>query len=227
MPKKEEKSKKYENRSRPISEMRAEKDEEGKMTVSGYALVYDTPTELWPGYWETIIKGAATNALKKDERFYLNQHDKKTPLSREKIDTLRIKEDKKGVFIEADFIDNQFGQDKFEEVRSGLVDGQSFAFYVELDGEIWEKDWVAPNGKKVLLRKVIEYDEIIEFSMVTYPAYTDTTLKTQERELVLRNKPDFEAIEKGPEKKEENAKYILEKEQRDRELEIIKLNTAD
>lgn len=181
-----------EYRSIPFGEMRASKSDDGKMVIEGYAIVYNREADIW-GDTEIILSGAATEALKTKDQFYLWQHDRTKPLSRVKIGTLTAKEDDDGVFIRAEIIDTQLGRDCYENIRSGLVDKQSFAFIVKEGTDEWAKE--TKDGKSRWKRTIKLFAKIPEFSAVTWPAYEDTDL--QAKRLAMRNKPDSEASGRG------------------------------
>jgi len=172
----------------PMGEMRAVTDEDGKMVVEGYAIVYNREGDIW-GDKEIILSGAATEALKVEDQYYLWQHDPSIPLARKKIGTLTAKEDKDGVFIKAIFPDTQSGKDHYQDIASGLVDKQSFAFRVADDE--WKRETI--DGMEFWKRYIKRFAEIPEFSAVTFPAYTDTTLQTRMKDLASKNKPQPEA----------------------------------
>ena len=168
----------------PMTEMRASRDHTGKMTVEGYAIVYNQEGDIW-GDKEIILPGAATEALRTNDQYYLWQHDPKVPLSRKKIGTLTTKEDRDGVFIKAVFPDTQIGKDHYDDIASGLVDKQSFAFLVADDE--WKRETI--DGTEFWKRYIKKFAEIPEFSAVTFPVYTDTTLQARMKDLASRNKP--------------------------------------
>jgi len=169
----------------PMGEMRAVTDDDGKMIVEGYAIVYNREGDIW-GDKEVILPGAATEALKVEDQYYLWQHDSGSPLARKKIGTLTAKEDKDGVFIRAELINTQFGRDCHLNIASGLVDKQSFAFLVADDE--WKRETV--EGTEFWKRYIKKFAEIPEFSAVTFPVYTDTTLQTRMKDLASKNKPE-------------------------------------
>jgi len=181
----------------PVSgaDLRASKTEDGKMVVEGYAIVYNQETVLYDDGEEmdveTILPGAATRALESEDQRYLAHHDRSQPLARKSIGTLAATEGEKGVFIHAELVDNQRGRDTFEDIRTGLIDGQSFAFFVAKGGESWEIKDV--EGKRVYKRSISEFDSVPEFSAVTFPAYPQATLQARSLELALRNRPKPEA----------------------------------
>jgi HK97 family phage prohead protease len=176
----------------PLEEMKTSKTDEGKMIVEGYAIVYNREANIW-GDIEVILPGAATEALKTQDQYYLWQHDRTFPLARVKIGTLTATEDEKGVYIKAEIVNTQFGRDRYEDIRSGLVDKQSFAFNVKEGSDEWVKE--TKDGKGIWKRTIKVFSVIPEFSAVTWPAYNDTDL--QAKRLALRNKPDSEASGRG------------------------------
>lgn len=182
---------KKETRAINISEMRVETRDDGKMVVSGYAIVYNQEADIW-GDKEIILPGASTRTLKEHDQYYLWQHDSSKPLARKLIGTLTAREDEKGVFIEAFFIDSTFGKDCYLAIVTKLVDKQSFAFDVRKDR--WETE--TRDGKEVWIRYIEEFDTIYEFSAVTWPAYEGTDLGKrsieESKKLARRGKPTGE-----------------------------------
>jgi len=176
----------------PMEQMKAQTDDDGRMIVEGYAIVYNREADIW-GDKEIILSGAAAEALQAEDQYYLWQHDVTLPLSRKKIGTLTAREDKEGVFIRAELINTQFGRDCYENIASGLVDKQSFAFRVK-DAH-WEQETV--DGEEKWTRIIEKFKTIPEFSAVTFPAYEDTTLQARMKELAYRNKPMPEASGKA------------------------------
>jgi len=172
-------------RNIPMQEMEARKSEDGNMIIEGYAIVYNREAEIW-GDIEIILPGAATEALKENDQYYLWQHDPANPLARKKIGTLTAKEDEAGVFIRAQVIDTQFGRDCHASVATGLVDKQSFAF--RLADDEWKSKTI--DGTTIWTRYIQKFAIIPEFSAVTFPAYEDTTLQARCRQLAFRNKPN-------------------------------------
>ena len=78
-----------------MQEMEARLTEDGKMIIEGYAIVYNKEAEIW-GDIEIILPGAATEALKVEDQYYLWPHDVKSPLARKKSETLTVEEDEEG-----------------------------------------------------------------------------------------------------------------------------------
>jgi len=165
-------------------ELRARDDEEGKLIVEGYPIVYEQEADL--GYCrEKIAKGAATEALKRSNEFVLFNHDANIPLARRTNNTLEVKEDDEGVFIRADLSKSSAGPGVYADIKNGLIDKMSFAFITENDS--WDDD----------LRIINQFRELFDYSPVTYPAYQQTEIVARSKEEATRNKPEPSTEEEG------------------------------
>src|SRR6266481_2695355 len=99
-----------------------------KPQVSGYAAVYNAPTDLGGGYRETINPSAFVRALqeKQDIRCLLN-HNADHVLGRTKSGTLRVSSDNTGLYFECDLSDSVAAQNVRSMILRGDVDQCSFA----------------------------------------------------------------------------------------------------
>jgi len=150
-----------------VQELRVKKTDD-KTTLSGYAAVFNSLSENLGGFREKIDPGAFANALKKSDCRALFNHDSNFVLGRQSAKTLRLKEDDKGLFMECDLPDTQFARDLTVSIERGDINQQSFGFIVKIDS--WEED--RDTGKTT--RTLIEIDELMDVSPVTFPAYPDT-----------------------------------------------------
>ena len=157
----------------PLADVEVRQNEDGSVTVSGYAAVFDSPSEDLGGFVEEIKQGAFRKVLRSqpDVRFLVN-HDG-LPLARTTNKTLRLKEDGRGLKIEADFPDTAVAGDLAKSLERGDVDQMSFMFRVEPDG----REWFFPDDPEELARRVIyEFSELFDVSAVTFPAYPATEI---------------------------------------------------
>jgi Escherichia/Staphylococcus phage prohead protease len=100
-------------------------------TVRGYAAVYDSP---WndalveqTGYVEKIARGAFRTAMKSAGNVpLLREHDRRTMLATTRNKGLRLKDEPKGLYFEADLPNTTLGNDTLEEIRCGNVWGMSY-----------------------------------------------------------------------------------------------------
>ena len=142
-------------------EIRAEGD---GMTLRGYAAVFNSPSQPLP-FIESIQPGAFRDSLKsRNDIKLLWNHDTSIVLGSTRAGTLRMVEDAKGLFIEADLPDTQAGRDAAYLIKRGDVNAFSFGFRIPVGGD----EWPSPNQR--ILKRV----NIHEASVVAYAAYTST-----------------------------------------------------
>jgi HK97 family phage prohead protease len=142
---------------------------EGKTaSIRGYAAVFNQLTEdLFFGFRERIMPGAFTKAIRdKDDVRGLVNHNPSQLLGRTKSNTLRLREDERGLVYDIDPPDTQMARDLMVSMRRGDMDQSSFGFRVR--GEEWKRE----NSKMV--REVTDV-ELFDVSVVTYPAYKATS----------------------------------------------------
>lgn len=147
--------------------------------LSGYAVVYGVESRDMGGWKEIIARGAMTESLRKglDVRF-LYQHKSDQIMAREGGNTLTLTEDDNGVKFEAKLIDTQLNRDAYLNVSQGNLDAMSFGMPYGSVTAKWERDIV----KKMDIRTVTKAD-IVEISLVTWPAYEDTSVAARDYEL--------------------------------------------
>lgn len=158
-------------------EMRASEGEE--MIIEGYPIVYDQETDIgW--FREKIAQGAATNALARSDEFVLFNHNADIPLARRANGTLTATEDDRGVFIRADLSKSDRGPGIYRDVKSGLINKMSFAFTVA------RQTWIEEKDQKDL-RVVDEFEQLYDYSPVTYPAYQQTSVQARSAETIFQD----------------------------------------
>ena len=146
-------------------EVRAE-DKDG-LTISGHASVFDTPYELY-GFREQVSPGAFKKSIKEGDVVALWNHDPSVVLGRKKSGTLRLSEDKAGLFYEVDLPDTQAARDLYTLIKRGDVYQSSFAF------EIVKEEWEQPENERDLPLRTIKEVKLSDVAPVTYPASPST-----------------------------------------------------
>lgn len=140
-------------------------------TLSGHAAVYGQTAQIRGGY-EALAPGVFDEALKHDDVAALVNHDPSLLLGRTSSGTLRLAADDAGLAFEVDLPDTGYGRDVRELVGRRDMAGMSFGFIPGTDtlGH-------APDGKQ--LRTHTSIKQLLDVSVVTYPAYdgTDVTLR--------------------------------------------------
>jgi len=162
---------------RAITELRSVESE--TPVLEGYAAVFDTLSEeLW-GFRERIAKGAFAKTIKEDDIRFLFNHNSDHVLGRLKANTLSLNEDDRGLHFRCELPDTSFAKDLAESVRRGDIDQCSFGFYVVTDN--WRKE----DGEIV---RTLEEVELFDVSLVTYPAYKDTTASVRSAQTLFQEK---------------------------------------
>lgn len=165
-----------ERRYMPFSQEMRVVEEEGKMIIEGYPIVYNVYAPIW-NFREIIRRGAATEALKTADEIVLWDHESSKPMARRSNGTLKVKEDDHGVFIRADVSKTVWGRDGYEAIKNKVINKMSFAFDVDSDGEKWHTDGI--EGVKVSTREIIEFAHLYDYSPVSYPVYKQTTVNAR------------------------------------------------
>lgn len=135
-------------------------------TAVGYAAVFNSTVDIGGMWMETISPGAFTDALGQDVRALIN-HEPGRLLGRTAAGTLRLSQDAVGLAVEIDLPDTTDGRDVTSWLQRGDVDGMSFGFRVTK--ETWDE-----TGD--IARRTILAVDLREVSIVTFPAYGDTSI---------------------------------------------------
>jgi uncharacterized protein len=135
------------------------------MTFTGYASVFNSPSEDLGGFIEYVAPGAFKRSLQsRNEIKLLWNHDSGEPLASLRGGTLRLIEDSVGLKVEATLPNTTRGRDVAELLRTRVIDSMSFGFNVIKDS--WSSD-----GRTRTLESV----RLSEVSVVSFPAYSATT----------------------------------------------------
>lgn len=150
------------------------REEESDLYIEGYFSVFNSDYELWPGATESIAPGAFANTLGKDVRALID-HETRLVLGRNKAGTLELREDAHGLWgrIRVNQADGD-AMNLYQRVKRGDVDQCSFGFYI-LDEET---EYREDGTVHWTIREV----ELLEVSVVTFPAYTETSVSARKRD---------------------------------------------
>jgi HK97 family phage prohead protease len=180
-------------------EVRAEGD---GMSFTGYASVFNSPSEDLGGFVEYVAPGAFKRSLQsRNEVKLLWNHDSGEPLASLRGGTMQLVEDSRGLKVTASLPNTTRGRDIAELLRTKVIDSMSFGFNVI-------KDSWASDGKTRTLESV----RLFEVSIVSFPAYEATTAQVRSAQTI---NPDQLAdallkLESGEELDEANANLITE-----------------
>jgi HK97 family phage prohead protease len=181
-------------------EVRAEGD---GMTFTGYASVFNSPSEDLGGFIEYVAPGAFKRSLQsRNEVKLLWNHDSGEPLASLRGGTMQLVEDNRGLKVTAQLPNTTRGRDVAELLRTNVINTMSFGFNVIKDS--WSSD-----GKTRTLESV----RLFEVSVVSFAAYPETTAQVRSGNQTIN--PDQLAdallkLESGEELDEANANLITD-----------------
>lgn len=140
--------------------------------ISGYAALFNTPSENI-GWIETIDPHAFDSVMKaKPDVRALWNHNPDHVLGRTSAGTLSLNIDSRGLAYSIDPPDTTLAKDLLVSMRRKDISESSFGFVVKRDQ--WTDN---PDGS--VERRILEFDELLDVSPVTYPAYSGTTAQAR------------------------------------------------
>src|SRR3954471_13120425 len=152
---------------------RATQDSEERV-IEGYFALYENETELFPGVFEIITKGAFDKTLNNDIRALWN-HNSQYVLGRNKSGSLEIRADDKGLFGIIKLPKTQYAEDLHELVKRGDVDQCSFGFNILAE----DLEELASGGYRWRINEI----DLHEISVVTFPAYENTSVQARAKQV--------------------------------------------
>lgn len=163
---------------------RALDDNEGKMIIEGYAVVFDSPATQ---YWTEIIdKNAFNGCDMKDVPLKYNHEDSHLILARTRNNSLQLTIDDKGLKIRAELIDTTANVDIYKSIKAGLLDKMSFAFIVA------DEEWDLKTDPAT--RTIKKIDRLFDVSVVDTPFYDTTSIYARGLDLLESEKEKLENL---------------------------------
>lgn len=159
--------------------------EGGRITMRGYAYVFNRYSQNLGGFVEQVAPGAGAKSIAEHDIRALFNHDPNFVLGRMGSGTLRMGEDNTGGFYEIDLPDTSIGRDVAESLRRKDITGSSFGF------RTIEDDW-GESGEGFPLRTLKAF-AIRDVGPVTFPAYPDTSAAL--KRLAKSRSLDMEKVE--------------------------------
>lgn len=175
-------TKKIERRTYTVRDLETRQTEDGTMRLSGYAAVFHDSSVPLP-FKESIAPGAFRKTLSETPDVRLLVNHEGLPLARTKNGTLTLREDDKGLFMDAVIADTQKGRDLYTLVQRGDLDQMSFAFRVV------RQKWSEDRSTRLLTELSLADGDV---SVVTYPAYPTTSVEAR-----AHLKKAMEALKEG------------------------------
>ena len=171
--------------ARDIGQLDNNQEATDKKIISGYFIVFDTETELYPGVREEVSPDALVGVDLSDVKALID-HDTAKVLGRTKANTLSLSVDSKGLYGE--IIVNESDQEAmnlYSRVQRGDVDQCSFGF------EILNEEMIQNSDGTV--KFIIKSINLYEVSVVTFPAYQKTAVEARSKQIEDAQKRTLQA----------------------------------
>lgn len=163
--------------------------------IEGYAAVFDSLSEEMWGMREIIEPGFFDDVLEDDTRALFN-HDRNYVLGRASAGTLKLRQDSHGLQVEIDPPQTDLVRDLvLEPMRRGDIDKMSFAFTVKPGGDDWQEE----DGQLIRVLKKGGALRLYDVSVVTEPAYPDTSAQVRTKINEFQQKETAQAASGGAE----------------------------
>ena len=164
----------YRNMTMRIREA-VEGEEDQSKVVTGYASTFDEPYQLYSGegweLWEVVDRTAFDETDMSD---VIMQYDHcGRVFARTRNNTLRVKPDERGLFIEADLGGTEIGRELYEEISGGYTDRMSFGFTVTGESEDRNQN---DAGIWIYTRHITAVGKLYDVSAVSIPANDGTSI---------------------------------------------------
>lgn len=169
----------------PARELRVQTNFDGSRTISGYALVYNSPSEDLGGFIEIVKPGSVTESLANNpDILCLRDHDASLLLGRTTSGTLQLSEDSIGLHFTCKLPNTTAAADLVISIERGDISGCSFGFVTIEDTFTDVNDRLTRNLLRI---------KLLEISIVSFPAYSATSVAVRSKvEALQKRKPNDE-----------------------------------
>lgn len=174
-------------------QIRNDGQEENKMVIEGYPIVFDRETYIdcfFGGWYEKIDRNAFANADMSDVCLKYNHNDDFFIMARTRNNSLQLTIDDHGVFMHAELINTTQNRDVYEMVKSELLKEGSFAFTVE--------EWTENiDANEDLHRTINKIGKLFDVAICPNGAYGDMTeIYARSYDLLENNHKKLESLKR-------------------------------
>jgi uncharacterized protein len=161
--------------------------------IEGYAATFNAMSEDLGNFREQIEPGFFDEVLADDARALFN-HDRNFVLGRKANGTLDMGQDDQGLRVQIDPPQTQLINDLvLTPMKRGDINQMSFAFTVKPNGD----DWRNENGQLIRILKKGGALRLYDVSVVTEPAYPQTSAQVRSKVEALRSEARPEQAASG------------------------------
>lgn len=161
------------------------RSDDNGMYIEGYFAVFNSDYEIFSDASESVAPGAFTNTLGGDIKA-LCDHDTRLVLGRNKAGTLELREDSHGLWGRIAINPNDSDAvNLYERVKRGDVDQCSFGFEIVREDSEFRDD----GSVHFTIREV----RLFEVSVVTFPAYAETSVSARKQDVAEIKKRKLDA----------------------------------
>lgn len=161
------------------------------MVIEGYAIIFNTLSDDLGGFKEIIHPNALQGVDISDVKCLIN-HDFNYVIGRTQANTLELSVDDKGLFFRCKLPNTSYARDIYENISAGNVNQCSF-FYTLPPKDDTARTWSKVEGEYV--QTINRIDQLIEVSIVTIPAYQDTSVAVGQRNKEFEEHKILESLE--------------------------------
>src|SRR6185312_7946461 len=147
----------------------------------GVGIRFSSPTQIGDPSWgfrEEFAAGVFTKTLQERDTVLLDNHDQAKPIARKSAGTLRLDQSSTELRWDADPVDTTYARDAAANIKAKNYGGCSVGF--RAIKEDWYDDDGNPSNASVGTRRVVREADLPELSVVTFPAYTDTSVSARD-----------------------------------------------
>lgn len=156
------------------------RSEGNEMRIEGYFIVFDSETEIYPGYYEKIDRHAIDKSLRENDIVCLFNHDTGKVLGRMSNGTFTVRTDDKGawgsVIINPDDAE---AVSIYHRVARGDIKGCSFGF-----DPVKQVSDIRDDGTHWIVTEA----DTAEMSVCTFPAYEQTDIQARSKDMAEMRK---------------------------------------
>lgn len=162
------------------STLRAVKNDDGTMTITGQAVVFSKPSEVltdakeYPTPFIEYIDPHALDGVDFSNLYLLYGHNFNDVLSRADAGTLKVAVTDNGLSFTATMPNTTLAHDTYENIRAGNVKGCSFGFNIAPGGDTYK-----PGKDGVAVHYISQIQNVDELTLTPIPAYTQTSVSVQ------------------------------------------------